>query len=58
MFNSFINIQESLIDEFNLKIEVIENEMDIHVESLIASIHKYREECKIKPETAKEEFQK
>ena len=59
IFNSFINIQEErLIDELNLKIEGIENEMDIRVESLIASIHKYREEYKIKLETVKKEFQK
>ena len=61
IFDSFIslNIQEqSLVDELNLKIEGIENEMDIRVESLIALIHKYREECKIKLETVKEEFQK
>ena len=59
VFNSFVNIQEeSLIGELNSKIEGIENEMDIRVESLIASIHKYREECKIKLETVKEEFQK
>ena len=57
MLKSFVNIQEG-IDEFNLKIERIENEMDIRVESLIESIHKYREECKIKLETVKEEFQK
>ena len=61
IFDSFIslNIQEqSLVDELNLKIEGIENEMDIRVESLIASIHKYREECKIKLETVKEQFQR
>ena len=61
ILHSFIslNIQEqSLVDELNLKIEGIENEMDIRVESLIASIHKYREECKIKLETVKEQFQR
>ena len=59
IFNLLINIQEeSLVDELNFKIEEIENEMDIRVESLIASIQSNREECKIKLETMKEEFQK
>jgi hypothetical protein len=38
--------EDSLNEELNLKIESIENEMDIRVESLVASIHDYRDECK------------
>ena len=59
IFNLFIIYQEeSLADELNLKIEEAENEMDIRVESLIASIHNIRDESRIKLETLKEEFQK
>ena len=59
IFNLLIIIQEeSLVDDLNLKLEEVENEMDIRVESLITSIHNYREECKIKLGTVKEEFQK
>jgi hypothetical protein len=43
-----------LVDELNLKIENIENEMDIRVESLIASIHDYRDECKKKLDNFKD----
>jgi hypothetical protein len=35
-----------LVGELSSKIEIIENEMDIRVESLISSIHDYRDECK------------
>jgi len=37
-----------LIDELTLKIQNVELEMDIRVESLISSIHDYRDECKKK----------
>ena len=47
---------ESLVGELNSKVENIENEMDIRVESLIASIHKYRDECKNKLDLFKEEI--
>jgi hypothetical protein len=44
------------MDELNHKLECIENEMDIRVESLIADIHKYREEYKNILVTFKEKF--
>ena len=50
--------EESLINELNSKIEGIENEMDVRVESLVNMIHDYRDECKHKLNKAKEEFQK
>jgi hypothetical protein len=40
----------------NFKIENIENEMDIRVESLVTSIHEYRDECKAKLDKYKENF--
>ena len=59
-FNLFLNIclENALIEELNAKIESIENEMDLRVESLISSIHDYREECKKKLDTIKEDFKK
>jgi hypothetical protein len=36
--------EENIMDEFNKKVETLENEMDIRVESLIAEIHKYRDD--------------
>ena len=45
-----------MIDEFNSKIQSIENEMDIRVESLVASIHDYRDECKKKLDVFMERF--
>jgi hypothetical protein len=47
-----------LTHELNIKIETIEYEMDIRVESLVASIHDYRDECKKKLDLIKEDFQK
>ena len=47
-----------MIDELNAKIESIENEMDIRVESLVSSIHDYREECKKKLDTIRDHFEK
>ena len=37
-----------MVDELNSKFMSIENEMDIRVESLVSSIHDYRDECKKK----------
>ena len=47
-----------MIDELNLKIESIENEMDIRVESLVSSIHDYRDECKKKLDSIINDFKK
>ena len=47
-----------MIDEFNSKFQSIENEMDIRVESLVASIHDYRDECKKKLDVFKEKFKR
>jgi hypothetical protein len=47
-----------LNNELNLKIESIENEMDIRVESLVASIHDYRDECKKKLDLIRDDFKK
>ncbi len=42
-----------MVSELSSKIEVIENEMDIRVESLISSIHNYRDECNTKSNVSK-----
>jgi hypothetical protein len=47
-----------LNSELNSKIESIENEMDIRVESLVATIHDYRDECKKKLDFIKDDFKK
>ncbi len=41
-----------------LKIEKIENEMDVRTESLIIEIHNYRADFKLKLDEYKMEFQK
>ena len=47
-----------MTDEFNSKIETIENEMDVRVESLVSSIHDHRDECKKELDLIKEDFKK
>jgi hypothetical protein len=47
-----------LVDELNSKIEAIENEMDIRVESLVSSIQDNREKCKKKLDTFRDDFKK
>jgi hypothetical protein len=42
--------------ELSSKIEIIEDEMDTRVESLISSIHDYRDECKKKLDSIKDDF--
>ena len=42
----------------NSKIETIEYEMDVRVECLVSSIHDYRDECKEKLDSIKEDFKK
>ncbi len=50
--------EDSILDELNHKIECIENEMDIRIESLIDNLHKYREEYKNKLVIFKEKLKK
>jgi hypothetical protein len=47
-----------LVSELSSKIEIIENEMDTRVESLISSIHDYRDECKKKLDSISDELKK
>jgi hypothetical protein len=47
-----------MVSELNSKLERIENEMDIRVESLVATIHDYRDECKNKLDLIKNNFKK
>jgi hypothetical protein len=47
-----------LVGELSSKIEIIENEMDTRVESLISSIHDHRDECKKKLDLIKDDFKK
>jgi hypothetical protein len=47
-----------LVGELSSKIEIIENEMDMRVESLVSSIHDYRDECKKKLDLIREDFKK
>ena len=47
-----------MIDELNIKIECIRNEMDIRVESLVASIRKHRDKCILKLDTFKTDLEK
>jgi hypothetical protein len=47
-----------LVSELSSKIEIIENEMDMRVESLISSIHDYRDKCKKKLDFIRDDFKK
>jgi hypothetical protein len=47
-----------LVGELSSKIEIIENEMDMRVESLVSSIHDYRNECKKKLDSIRNHFKK
>jgi ATP/maltotriose-dependent transcriptional regulator MalT len=47
-----------LVGELSSKIEIVENEMDIRVESLISSIHNYRDECKKKLDLIIDDFKR
>ncbi len=47
-----------MIGELSSKIEIIENEMDMRVESLVSSIHDYRDECKKKLDLIIDDFKK
>jgi hypothetical protein len=46
------------LNELNTKILIVENEMDIRVESLVSEIHKYREEFKQKLDRYKTNIEK
>jgi hypothetical protein len=45
-----------LVDELSSKIEIIESEIDTRVESLVSSIHDYRDELKKKLDLIKDDF--
>ena len=47
-----------MVGELSSKIEIEEIEMDIRVESLISSIHNYRDECKKKLDLIKDDFKR
>ena len=47
-----------MVSELSSKIENIEIEMDIRVESLISSINDYRDECKKKLDLIRDDFKK
>jgi hypothetical protein len=47
-----------LVGELSSKIEIIENEMDMRVESLVSSVHDYRDECKKKLDSIRNHFKK
>ena len=47
-----------MIGELSSKIENIEIEMDIRVESLVSSIHDYRDESKKKLDLIRDDFKK
>jgi hypothetical protein len=47
-----------LFSELSSKIEIIESEMDMRVESLVSSIHDYRDECKMKLDLIRDDFKK
>jgi len=47
-----------LVGELSSKIEIIENEMDMRVESLVSSIHDYRDECKKKLDLIRDHLKK
>jgi hypothetical protein len=47
-----------LIGELSSKTEIIESEMDTRVESLVSSIHDYRDECKKKLDVKGDDFKK
>lgn len=54
--SSYYFLENSVNDDLIYKIETIENEMDIRVESLIAEVQKYRNEFLNKLERFKKSF--
>ena len=51
-------IEDALVSELSSKIEIIESEMDLRVESVVASINDYRDECKKKLDLIRDDFKK
>ena len=51
-------LEDALVGELKSKLEIIESEMDMRVESLISSIHDYCDECKKKLDLIKDDFKK
>jgi hypothetical protein len=47
-----------MIDELNQKIECIQNEMDIRLESLVASVYQHHDKCKNKLNAFKNDLEK
>ena len=45
-----------MVFDLNLKLEGVENELDIRVESLISLIHDCRDKCKVKLDEFKQDF--
>jgi hypothetical protein len=59
MFNFlFLYIEESIIDDLQLKTENIEFEIDIRVESLISEIHSYRDNFMTQLQKYRQDFEK
>jgi hypothetical protein len=50
--------EKSMIDELNQKIECIKNEMDIRLESLVASVYQHHDKCKNKLNAFKIDLEK
>ena len=50
--------ESALIDDLNFKIEIIENQMDLRVESWMEQIHNYRNEYQVELNKAKDELVK
>ena len=53
-----IYLENELTEKLNARIEKIENEMDIRVESLVSSIPDYCEEFKKKLDSIRDDFKK
>lgn len=50
--------EESLLDELNAKLEIIENEIDLRVESIVSKAHTYGDELRMELNEFKENFQR
>jgi len=58
IFLYYFKIRKFNDDELNYKFQCIENQMDIRVESLVTSIHEYRDQFKIKLDKYKMDLEK
>ena len=54
----FFILADSLVDELHLKLEGLENEIDIRVESLVELIHDCGDKCRSKLDHFKKDFLK